>query len=131
MSEDRPTRLSPLTPMFIVRSLADSLAFYRSIGFEASLLHPEERPFFAAVQRDAARLFLKEIAPEVEPMPNPGRHESARWDAFVHVADPEALATEWEGVVSLSEPLAVGDDGLFGFAIADADGYTLYFGRPA
>ena len=29
------------------------------------------------------------------------------------------------------EPLADHDDGLRGFAVADADGYVLFFGRPS
>jgi hypothetical protein len=49
---------------------------------------------------------------------------STRWDAFVHVADPGALAAE------LSASLADTDDGLRGFELVDRDGYVLFFGRP-
>lgn len=131
MDERSEPRLGALTPLFIVRSLADALAWYGSLGFETKLAQPPDEPFFAAVRRDEARLFLKEIAPGVEPAPNRRQHEWARWDAFVHCEDPEALLEEWGGVVSTVEPLALGDDGLFGFAVADADGYVLFFGRPA
>jgi catechol 2,3-dioxygenase-like lactoylglutathione lyase family enzyme len=131
MTEPARSRLGAISPLFIVRSLADSVAFYRSLGFRLALCVPEDRPFFASVERDDARLFLKEIGPEVEPCPNRKLHEWARWDAFVPVEDPERLEAEWRGRAVLAEPLATGDDGLRGFAIADPDGHVLYFGRPA
>ena len=55
----------------------------------------------------------------------------ARWDAFVHVPDPDALAAELASRdVQLSEPLQDTEDGLRGFEIEDDDGYVLFFGRP-
>ena len=74
---------------------------------------------------------FKHIAPEVEPLPNPKRHEWAKWDAFTTTPDPESLAAECRERGS-GAPLAVRDteDGLRGFEIADADGYVLFFGHP-
>ena len=55
----------------------------------------------------------------------------ARWDAFVHVPDPDALVREFTGRgVVFSAPLADTHDGLRGFEIQDPDGYVLFFGRP-
>jgi hypothetical protein len=55
----------------------------------------------------------------------------ARWDAFVDVPDPDALAAEFASRnVEFSEPLKDTDDGLRGFELKDADGYVLFFGRP-
>jgi hypothetical protein len=55
----------------------------------------------------------------------------ARWDAFVDVSDPDALAAEFASRhVEFSEPLKDTDDGLHGFELKDADGYVLFFGRP-
>jgi hypothetical protein len=56
----------------------------------------------------------------------------ARWDAYLHVPDPYALATEFieRNVVfhRTIEDNEEGDDGLRGFEIKDADGYMLFFG---
>jgi len=55
----------------------------------------------------------------------------ARWDAFVDVPDPDALAAEFTSRnVEFFEPLKDTDDGLRGFEVKDADGYLLFFGRP-
>jgi hypothetical protein len=54
----------------------------------------------------------------------------ARWDAFVHVPDVDALAAEYASrKVEFFQPLQDTDDGLRGFEIKDADGYLLFFGR--
>jgi hypothetical protein len=55
----------------------------------------------------------------------------ARWDAYLYVPDPDALAAEFSSRnVTLSRPLEDDDDGLRGFELQDADGYVLFFGRP-
>jgi hypothetical protein len=66
-----------------------------------------------------------------DPLPNPKRYSWARWDAYVYVPDPDALAAEFaaRGAV-FSEPLKDTHDGLRGFEITDSDGYVLFFGRP-
>jgi hypothetical protein len=52
-----------------------------------------------------------------------GRPHIARWDAYVHVPDPDALAAELSSrSVEFSEPLKDTDDGLRGFQLKDADG---------
>ena len=54
----------------------------------------------------------------------------ARWDAYVAVADPDALAEEFASRdVKFYKPLMDTDDGLRGFEVQDADGYVLFFGR--
>jgi len=57
----------------------------------------------------------------------------APWDAFVHVPDPDALAAEFASRdVEFFQPIKDdGDDNLRGFAVQDADGYVLFFGRQA
>ena len=131
MSE-RP-RLGWIAPFFIVRDVMTALAFYRDrLGFEVMYLGPEDDPYFCIVQRDGVHLNLKAITPEVQAQPNPTRHPWARWDAFVSVADPDALAAEFAGRgVAFKEPLGINSDNLRGFEIRDLDGYVLYFGRPA
>jgi catechol 2,3-dioxygenase-like lactoylglutathione lyase family enzyme len=125
-------RLGSISPFFIARDVMVSLAFYRDqLGFQVDYLGPDGDPFFAMLRRDGVSLFLKAITPEVLPQPNSTRHEWARWDAYIYVPDPDALAAEFaaRGVV-FREPLGVNSDNLRGFEIADADGYVLYFGRP-
>jgi catechol 2,3-dioxygenase-like lactoylglutathione lyase family enzyme len=125
-------RLGSISPFFIARDVMVSLAFYRDqLGFQVDHLGPDGDPFFAMLRRDGVSLFLKAITPEVLPQPNSTRHEWARWDAYIYVPDPDALAAEFaaRGVV-FREPLGVNSDNLRGFEIADADGYVLYFGRP-
>lgn len=74
-------------------------------------------------------IMLKDVG--VEPLPNCRREPGARWDAYLLVPDPDALAAELASRnVALSEPLADTEDGLRGFELEDPDGYVLFFGRP-
>lgn len=127
-----PAGLGFTAPFFIVRDVVRSVAFYRDrLGFDVTFIAPDENPYFAMVSRDGARLMLKAITADVQSTPNPGRHPWARWDAYVQVADPDALAEELAlRGVSFREPLGTNSDQLRGFEVMDADGYVLYFGRP-
>ncbi len=78
-------------------------------------------------------IILKDIG--VDPVPNYTRDIKkgiARWDAYLHVPDPDALAAEFssrnvEFFLPLNDDYS--DDGLRGFEVKDADGYLLFFGR--
>lgn len=60
---------------------------------------------------------------EVDPLPNYRREPAARWDAYLYVPDPDALAAEFASQrVAFSEPLEDTDDGLRGFELEDPDG---------
>jgi len=79
-------------------------------------------------------IILKEVG--VDPIPNHTRDIKqgiARWDAYLHVPDPDALAAEFSSRnVEFFQPLKDendGDDGLRGFEVQDADGYVLFFGH--
>lgn len=126
--------ISGIAPFFIVRNVPASLLFYRDrLGFAITFQGPDpDDIFFGIVQRGAAMIMLKDIG--VDPAPNCTRDVKkgiARWDAYLHVPDPDALAAEFlSRNVELSEPLANTDDGLRGFEVKDADGYVLFFGRP-
>ena len=121
-------------PLFIVRDVPAALAFYRDrLGFEVTFQGPEpDDIFFGIVERGNAMFMFKEVG--VEPVPNATRDIGkgiARWDAYVHVPDPDALAAEFQSrSVEFFAPLANNDDGLRGFEIRDLNGYILYFGRP-
>lgn len=129
-----PAEIAGISPFFIVRHVPTSLAFYRErLGFEITFQGPEpDDIFFGIVRRGGAQILMKAI--DVDPVPNYTRdigHGIARWDAFVSVPDPDALAEEFGSRnVELFEPLKDTHDGLRGFEVKDADGYLLFFGRP-
>lgn len=120
-----------ISPFFIVSNVDQTVAFYRErLGFETTLREPDRNPFFAIVRRDGAQVFVKSDR-DVTPLPNPKRHPSMRWDAYVYAAEPDALAAEFAGRgAAFSTPLKDTHDGLRGFEVTDPDGYVLFFGRP-
>ena len=128
------TEISGIAPFFIVRSVPVALSFYRDrFGFDITFQGPSEDDiFFGIVQRGAAMIMMKAIG--VDPVPNYTRDIKqgiARWDAYMYVPDPDALAEEFSSRnVEFFVPLMNNDDGLRGFEVKDADGYLLYFGRP-
>ena len=129
-------QITGISPFFIVSNVPSSLSFYRDrLGFEITFQGPSpDDIFFGIVRRGGAEILLKEVG--VVPVPNCTRDIKkgiARWDAFVHVPDPDALAAEFasrnvEFLKSLKDS-EDGDDGLRGFEIKDPDGYVLFFGR--
>ena len=126
----RPT-LSAISPSFIVSNVDQTIAFYRDkLGFETRFQEPAQDPFFAVIGRDGAQILVK-AHKGISPIPNHQRHPWIRWDAFVYVADPDALAAEFaEHGAAFSAPLQDTHDGLRGFEITDPNGYVLFFGRP-
>jgi catechol 2,3-dioxygenase-like lactoylglutathione lyase family enzyme len=123
--------IAGISPFFAVSDVPRSVAFYRDkLGFAVSFQDPPAAPFTALLVRDAAQLFVKSEA-GIAPTPNSTRHAHLRWDAYLNVPDPDALAAEFagRGVVS-SKPLADTPDGLRSFELADPDGYILFFGCP-
>ena len=123
-----------VAPLFIVRDVPATLAFYRDrLGFDITFQGPEpDDIFFGIVQRGKAMIMFKAVG--VEPVPNGTRDIGqgiARWDAYVYVPDPDALAAEFSSNgVEFVDPLRNNHDNLRGFEVRDADGYILYFGRP-
>src|SRR5687768_18472727 len=109
-----PATLTSITPFFIVRDVGPSIAFYRdSLGFRLTFAAPPEKPFFAMLRRDGVQIMIKAILPEVAPTPNCQQHPWARWDAFVHTPDPDALAAELTARgVGLHAPLGDTEDQL-------------------
>jgi len=126
--------ISGIAPLFIVKNVPAALAFYRDrLGFDITFQGPEPADiFFGIVERGAAMIMLKAVG--VDPTPNYTRDIGqgwARWDAYLHVPDPDALAAEYSSRhVEFFQPLKDDDDGLRGFALQDADGYVLFFGKP-
>ena len=124
-------QITGISPFFIVSHLRSSLSFYRDrLGFEITFEGPSDDDlFFGIVCRGRAMIMLKDVG--VDPLPNYKREPGARWDAYLNVPDPDALAAEFASRnVEFSAPLKDTDDGLRGFELKDADGYVLFFGRP-
>ncbi|GLU50848.1 VOC family protein [Dyadobacter frigoris] len=128
------TEISGIAPFFIVKNVPAALMFYKnSLGFDITYQGPSEDDiFFGIVQRGAAMIMLKDVG--VDPVPNHTRDIKkgiARWDAYLHVRDPDALAAEFlMQNIEFFQPLKDDDDGLRGFEVRDADGYILFFGCP-
>jgi len=129
-----PAEVSGISPFFIVSHVPSWLSFYRDrLGFEITFQGPTpDDIFFGIVRRGGAQILVKAVG--VPPVPNYKRDVKkwiARWDAFVAVPDPDALAAEFAARnVEFSEPLKDTHDGLRGFELKDPDGYVLFFGRP-
>ena len=131
--------ISSISPFFIVKNVPSALAFYRDrLGFEITFQGPDpDDIFFGIVRRGGAEILFKDVG--MDPVPNCTRDIKqgiARWDAFVYVPDPDALAAEFasrnvEFLRPLNDdvPPKDDDDGLRGFEVQDADGYVLFFGR--
>jgi catechol 2,3-dioxygenase-like lactoylglutathione lyase family enzyme len=128
------TEIGGVSPLFIVRDVPATLAFYRDrLGFDITFQGPEPNDiFFGIVQRGRAMIMFKQVG--VDPLPNYARDIGkgiAVWDAYVHVPDPDALAAEFASRdVEFFKPLRNRSDDLRGFEIEDTDGYVLFFGRP-
>lgn len=122
--------ISGISPFFIVQNTAAALGFYRDrLGFDVTFQEPADNPFFGIVFRGEAMIMLKSVG--VDPLPNYKRQPQARWDAYLHVPDPDALAAEFSSRhVEFSAPLKDTHEGLRGFELKDPDGYVLFFGRP-
>ena len=108
-----------IAPLFIVRNVPAALSFYRDrLGFEVTFQGPEpEDIFFGIVERGRAMIMFKDVG--VDPVPNYTRDIKqgiARWDAYLYVPDPDALAAEFSSRnVEFFVPLQDTDDGLRGF----------------
>jgi catechol 2,3-dioxygenase-like lactoylglutathione lyase family enzyme len=121
--------LASIRPNFIVKDLQASIAYYRErLGFQLDFPGPDGGPFWAGVSRDGIGIMLKAVAPDVQPHPNHARHENAPADAHIYCMDPDALFDEFSRRgASFVKKLSFMEEGLWGFTITDADGYSLVF----
>ena len=124
--------MESIVPFFVVEDVQASVSFYREkLGFDLSLLVPDDSPFFAIVRRGPVAVILKEIGPDVPPVPNHARHPWARWDALIYTADPDAVFEEFRARgLAFHEPIADTEDGLRAFEVKDNSGYVLCFAWP-
>jgi catechol 2,3-dioxygenase-like lactoylglutathione lyase family enzyme len=132
VGEAATRNLHSISPFFIVKDLQASIDHYvERLGFQLEFSGPEPQDtYYAGVSREGATIMLKAILPDVLPQPNHTRHPWARWDAYVYTIDPDALYGEFkERGATFVKELSFIDDGLWGFEIADADGYVIAFFR--
>ena len=134
MSTGERPEIGGISPLFIVRNVPATLAFYRDkFGFKVTFEGPgPDDIFFGIVKRGQAMLMFKAI--DVEPVPNHTRdigHGIARWDAYLYVPDPDALYEEFAAHdIDFVTPLGINSDNLRGFEVKDLNGYIIYFGHP-
>ena len=128
-SAEATRNLASIRPSFIVKDLQASVTYYRDrLGFQLDFQGPDDGPFWAGVSRDGIGIMLKAVGSDVPPIPNHTRHEWAPPDAHIYSMDPDALFDEFSRRgASFVKTLSFVEDGLWGFAIADADGYVLVF----
>lgn len=121
--------LTSISPFFIVKDLQVSISYYiERFGFQLDFQGPDDDPYYARVSREGIGIMLKAILPDVLPQPNHTRHEWARWDAYIYTLDPDALFDEFsQRGASFVKRLSFIDEGLWGFEVADSDGYVLAF----
>src|ERR1700741_3782025 len=128
MDETTRAEVGGVSPLFIVKDVPATLAFYRDrLGFEITFQGPFANDiFFGIVQRGRSMIMFKDVG--VEPLPNYKREAGARWDSCFYVPDPDALAAEFESRnVEFRSPLMNNHDDLRGFELEDSDAYVLYF----
>ena len=127
--EETNRNLMSIRPSFIVKDLQASISCYcERLGFQLDFQGPDGGPFWAGVSRDGIGIMLKAVAPEVLPCPNHTRHEWAPADAHIYSMDPDALFDEFSRRgASIVKKLSFVEEGLWGFAATDADGYLLVF----
>jgi hypothetical protein len=130
----QPSDLGIAAPLFIVRSVPETLAFYRDkLGFDVTFEGPDPADiFFGIVERGRAMLMFKAVG--IDPVPNYTRDIGcgiASWDAYVYVPDPDSLYEEFVSRnVEFKVELCDNQDNLRGFGVCDCNGYIIYFGRP-
>jgi catechol 2,3-dioxygenase-like lactoylglutathione lyase family enzyme len=122
--------IAGIAPCFIVSNVGKTMAFYREkLGFETEFEDPAGDPFFGIVRRNNSMVFLKHG--HSKPTPHSAQGSEMKWDAYVSVPDPDALAAEFAANgAEFLKPLGITSENLRGFEVRDPDGYVLFFGRP-
>ena len=127
--EEAKRNLASIRPSFIVKDLQASITYYRErLGFQLDFQGPDGGPFWAGVSRDGIGIMLKAVGADVLPIPNHTRHEWGPSDADIYSMNPDALFDEFRRRgASFVTKLSFIEEGLWGFAVTDADGYLLRF----
>ena len=118
-------RLTGVTPRLPVADLGRTVAFYtRILGFEISVLWPDDRPTFAILDRDAVSLGF------FTPDAHRGHVTIGTADLYLGADDVRALHAAIKDEVSVEWGPEVYFYGRREFAVRDPDGYLLIFTEP-
>jgi catechol 2,3-dioxygenase-like lactoylglutathione lyase family enzyme len=116
-----------LVPALLVKDMAETLAFYQSLGFELAGCHPDQqRATWAEVVRDGVALQFHTEPPCGTP---PAPICSGTFYFFPE--DVGALAEELRGKVDFAWGPEVMEYGMREFGVQDPNGYYLAFTEPA
>lgn len=119
--------LTSTVPVFLVRDVQTSAAWYRdNLGFRFERFWGEP-PSFVILWRDAIEIMLRQCPDGVRPH---GQVAAGMWDAYVRVRDLEQLreALRERGVGMRRGPERMFYD-CVELEVADPDGYALCFGQ--
>ena len=119
--------LTSAVPVFLVRDVRASAAWYRDrLGFNFNRFWGEP-PVFVILWRDAVEIMLKECPEGVRPH---GQVTIDMWDAYVRVRDIEELQAELSrrGTAIRRGPERMIYD-CIEVEVVDPDGYALCFGQ--
>ena len=121
-------QLKGVAPLFLVRDVAASAAYYRDVlGFAYDKIWGD---CFCMPHRDGLIFMLSQVCQPEQVRPNGAiTGESDQWDAYVWVSDADELFEEFtsRGAKVVYPPI---DRELYGnreFAVRDLDGYVIAF----
>ena len=116
-----------LVPALLVRNMAETLAFYRTLGFELVGCHPNgDDPTWAEVRRDGATLQFHTESPCGTPS-----EPICSGTFYFYPENVGALAEELRGRVEFAWGPEMMEYGMREFGIKDPNGYYLAFTEPA
>jgi len=130
MSDSRAERWS-VAPYFLVPDVVAAAEYYRdTLGFTFDRFWGEP-PSFCMVQRGGVVIMLAQIEDGAQVRPNNrvGR-EGGAWDAYLWVADADALHAEFLAKgATIARGLCDQEYGCRDFDVLDGNGYRLCFGQ--
>lgn len=130
MTDPRPERWF-IAPYFLVPDVVAAAHFYRdTLGFSFERFWGEP-PAFCMIQRGGIVIMLSRIedASLVRPNNLTGR-EGGAWDAYIWVADADALHAEFVSKgATIARDLCDQEYGCRDFDVLDCNGYRLCFGQ--
>ena len=118
--------IDQIAPQFFASDMAATLDYYRDMLGFACLGTWQDPPVYAIVARDQQRIHFRCAEP---PAPSPDKYADELLDAYVFVADADALYAEYAGR-GVEFTRALGDTPWHSreFVVKDCDGRLLAFG---
>jgi catechol 2,3-dioxygenase-like lactoylglutathione lyase family enzyme len=118
-------RLLGVVPRLPVADLGRTVAFYtRVLGFQVSVLWPDDQPTFAILDRDSVSLGF------FTPDAHRGQVTIGTADLYLGADDVRALHAAIKNMVTVEWGPEVYFYGRREFAVRDPDGYLLIFTEP-